>query len=266
MDDGSYGGAKEVAMRGLLQSLSLVLLLVVGGGQGASADPILVTDARLLAVDVAVNGRAPIFDSTSPSSAFASFDGVATAIDADGAAAAQATATQQSTVSSTHFSATGSAESVANAPTSGDFASGAGTSIFDISFDLPSAQRFAFTDLMSITAFESNGEPNEVLAFLSNESTGAFLFNDGIGLGTRQLNRSGVLAAGTYRLYAEADTESNAVIDPDSGIGPLSHHLSSFDLDFQLTPVPEPGSIILLGSGIAVFASRRIRRAANGRT
>jgi hypothetical protein len=263
--NGSYSGAKEVAMRGLLRSLSLALLLAVGVGQGASADPILVADGRLLSVDVTVNGRDPIFDSVTPSAPFAPLDGVATATAADGNAMARTTATQRSSVSSTRFNASGSAESFANAPTSGEIASGAGTSIFDISFVLSTARRFALTDFMAVTAFESNDEPNEVLVFLSNESTSAFVFSDGIGFGTLQLNRTGVLGAGTYRLYAEADTESNGFIDPDSSSGPLSHHKSSFDLDFQLTPVPEPGSMLLLGTGLVALASGRVRRRVNVR-
>ena len=256
-------------MRRLVYPLSLGILLTMGVGRVASAEPILVTDGRFLAVDAGVNGHDTIFDDAAPSAPFAPFDGVATATAAEGSTIGTSTATQRSSVSPTRFSASGTAESFANAPAGGfTNASGAGASIFDITFDLPTPYRFAVTEFLAVTAFQSNSEPQEILVFLSNESAPGEpqVFADGIGFDTLQVNHTGLLRAGTYRLYAEANTESTGVIEPDSGSGALSHHKSSFDLDFQLTPVPEPGSMLLLGSGLVfAFTSRRVRRAANVR-
>ena len=123
------------------------------------------------------------------------------------------------------------------------------------------------TEFLAVTAFQSNSEPQEILVFLSNESAPGEpqVFADGIGFDTLQVNHTGLLRAGTYRLYAEANTESTGVIEPDSGSGALSHHKSSFDLDFQLTPVPTRVDAPL-GSGLVfAFTSRRVRRAANVR-
>jgi hypothetical protein len=75
---------------------------------------------------------------------------------------------------------------------------------------------------------------------------------DDIRFGSELLDLTGVLPAGRHRLFVEASTESVA----NDG---LSQHGSRFDIDFALTPTPEPASIFLLGGGSLMLAMRRIR-------
>ena len=69
---------------------------------------------------------------------------------------------------------------------------------------------------------------------------------EGIRFGRRVLNATGILPKGRHRLLAEAFTESVSS-------GDLSRNTPTFDLEFQLTPVPEPGTLglVLLGGIVA---------------
>ena len=257
-------------MRGVLQSLSFALLLTIAIGQDTAADPILVADGRALGRGARVNDIVVDPFNVTPPAPFAFFDGVTTVTASEGSAIATATASLRSSVSPTRFHATGTAESFANAPDVGDFASTFGFSHFGIDFELPFAYRFTLTDFMVADDLASIGTGKGarlVNVFISNAAA-SFPFTESLGGGARrrQFTRTGLLSAGFHSLQADAITEAMGNSLPGSGIGSLSHHRASFELDFQLTPVPEPGSMLLLGSGLIAFAARRARRTANVRT
>jgi len=256
-------------MRGLLQSLGVAMLLTVAVGQDTSADPILVADGRVLGRAARVNDLVVDPFNVMPSAPFAFFDEVTTVTASEGSAIATTTVALRSTVTPTRFHATGTAESFANAPDVGDFDSTFGFSHFGIDFELPFAYRFTLTDVMAADDFDSIGTGKGtrlVNVFISNAAA-SFPFTESLGGGarTRQFTRTGMLPAGFHSLQADAITEAMGNSIPGSGVGPLSHHRGSFELDFQLTPVPEPGSMLLLGSGLIAFGARRMRRIANVR-
>ena len=205
-------------MRGRLQSLSLALFLTLGVGQAASADPILVTDGRVFGGGAVVDDLDLIFETVTPSAPFASLDGVKTVTVTEGSATGKATATQRSSVSPTRFHASATAESFADAPNVGDFARTTGFSNFVVDFDLPTPYRFTLTDFMVVNDFQSTGtgEGASLVDILISNADSSFQLVEGLGggTGTRQLDRTGILLAGSYSLQAEASTEAPRELNP----------------------------------------------------
>ena len=75
---------------------------------------------------------------------------------------------------------------------------------------------------------------------------------DALQFGRRRLSVSGVLPSGRHRLFVEAFTESVS-------LGGSARHTPSFDLEFAVSPVPEPASLLLVGGGLLALAAKRLR-------
>jgi len=250
-------------MRGLLQSLSSVLLLSVCVSQGASADPILVGDGRVLGALTNVNDLGFISHDATPPVPFEPFDGAVTAPAAEGSSTGTSAATQRSSVTPTRFHATALAESFGSASKVGDVVLTGAFSYFGVDFALPIPYRFTLTERMVADAFQSNRPDNFVHIVIADAESP--ILQEGLsGTGTRRLERTGILRAGLHSLFAQAST--NPQLNPISvdAAEPLAHQRARFELDFQLTPVPEPGSMWLLGSGLAALVCRGVRREGRG--
>jgi hypothetical protein len=69
------------------------------------------------------------------------------------------------------------------------------------------------------------------------------------------------VASGTFSTLVNAgDTITFGAFSADSCCGPTKNVISSFDAPINPVPTPEPGSLMLLGSGIAGLAARYRRR------
>jgi hypothetical protein len=158
------------------------------------------------------------------------------------------------------FSASGTIEtSAALAGNPDSFAFAAGTSMFDIEFDLPMPHRFTLSGLLAVEPRESISGFAEADLGLISGSSGLIAFQFGRRFGSQQLDATGVLPAGTYRLSAEAFSEALG------GEG-FARNASSFDFDFALTPTPEPGALLLFGGGLLALVSKRLTARARSRS
>ncbi len=245
-------------MRLLVRAFSLTFLLIISCPSSVSADPILVTDRRRVAALALIGDNFPT-DAQTPSAPFAPFVGTASASVVEGLSSGQTVTTQSSSFGPRVFSASGTVDSSATG--SGEFlnpGSTVGSSLFDFEFDLANPHRFLLKALLAvdrIDPFGTEGFGEVDVLLISTLLSGDFdiVISEGIRFGRRELNVTGILPAGRHRFSTEAFTESLS-------FGELTRHSPRFDLEFEVQPVPEPGSLMLLGGGLLALASRRLRR------
>jgi hypothetical protein len=252
----------EVTMGILARAFTLGIVLILSHASALSADPVLITDSRRVVALALIGSNFPSPDLQTPSAPFAPFDEQVSASVVDGLTSAHTVTSQQSSFAPRLWSASGMVDSSATgAGESFDPGFTAGSSLFDLEFDLAAPHRFSLTGFMAVDRLEESpgsGGFGEVDFSLVTQSLSGDITvaGDGIRFGSRQLNVSGNLSEGRHRFFVEAFTESISA-------GQLTRHTPSFDLEFALTPIPEPGSWLLLGGGLLMLASKRLTAGVN---
>ena len=162
-----------------------------------------------------------------------------------------ATTTYTSTVGPKHFAATGFAQLETNIAFPRFTTGGSQVVVFyDITFELMQAHRYLYTSSVSRSHVEGGPSWSE-----TRLSDGSFALNHHMELfetgGFRSLSRSGVLPPGLYGLHGNARLFDFGHDVPGN---------VQFSVDLDLSPVPEPATMVFVGTGLLAIASRRWRR------
>jgi hypothetical protein len=147
------------------------------------------------------------------------------------------------------LSGTTTASSTVNGPVGGGQAGGGLSFWFDI------AEAHAFEFVGDFSKFGFGGWQTHLMKDPSvlGGQTMRFAVSSNTG-SDQQLRFRGSLDPGRYVLYVRADAVADTVFGnrPNGG--------GTFDFTYDMTPVPEPASMLLVGSGILGLASRARRR------
>lgn len=219
----------------------LVVLLLAAHATVLHADPILISDGRYVLALASIEppgDRIDTLESRGPDVPFGPFDATVSVAEAFGESVARSTAFQRSVVSPTRFTGTGSLDSFASA--NGTWVGAAANTAFAITFDLAIPHRFRFTGEF---LKGGNGFTEFEVAFAGEGSLG-----EGSEFGT-----SGILSAGRHEFYISVLTEAYP------GENGLEQATGSYDVDLELEPVPEPGTLLLMATGLSAVVARRLR-------
>jgi len=131
-------------------------------------------------------------------------------------------------------------------------------------FQLLEPQAYVSTFTYSVDKGSSDFSRSEARLF--SDVLGGFLFRDRLFSGSGTIVRSGILTPGLYALDGISSASARHCVEgcADGGMVSLASR-SSFNLTFDLTPavapIPEPASIVLLGSGLLGLMTAARRRA-----
>ena len=212
----------------------------------ASSDPILIDGRRFVnATGSFVSGEDRVFFSSElvPETPFGSWDGgLSLAVFAAGGRGTS-TATQRSVITPTRISASGRLDS--EAVPGGVIIGSEAQSGVNVTFDLTVPHRYSFHAAVQRDVFDPQGFSEFAIAVA------------GIALtGVGELNRVGILPVGRHEFLVEALTFAEAT--PEGGV---SRRAATYEADLHLTPVPEPGTMVLVGAG-SLFVARWRRKLA----
>jgi hypothetical protein len=123
----------------------------------------------------------------------------------------------------------------------------------NVDFQLATPHRFD----LNADLFSGDGENDRVLFSLCGDQGCLMNLSTGINEQRVSQSESGVLDAGVYTLmlFPGLFTGGDEIFDRVGG--------NDYDVDLQLTPVPEPGTMALFTVGLGILVSRRRKRADN---
>lgn len=160
-----------------------------------------------------------------------------------------------------HLFGTGITDASATVPSTSQsgLTEAASTSFYSVFFLLDAVHSFDFSGTFTGTGSNSNPDTfssRSWFALLRSVTTSTTIFDRGrtLSSGTNQVRRSGLLMPGEY----EFTVEQNLLNDLHKPASVTSH--GEFSFLFDLTPTPEPASLVLLCTGVAGLAGARGRR------